>query len=122
MSIIFDFPFVSLNEYIDAEREDKYKASNIKKKQTRNVCLIARSKKFVLPSNTVFDVHFTWFKPNNRKDHDNICFAKKFILDGVVEAQSIKNDNPKFIGDFSDKFRVDKSKNYVWVKVDFIPH
>lgn len=109
MKIELDMRFVTLNEYIEAERSNKYSGAKIKKEQTNNVCLLARNK---LKLNTgLYDVNFTWIKPDNKIDHDNIAFAKKFILDGFVKAGAIENDNCKYIRNFTDTFILNRSKN-----------
>lgn len=114
-------PFVSLNEYILAERSGKINGAKIKKQQTDSVYYLTRSQKFKLEPKK-HDVIFTWYKPDNRKDHDNICFAKKFILDGVVNAGILPGDTHKYINNFQDKFIIDKTRKYVSCMVEFIEH
>jgi len=111
-------PFISLNEYINTERASKLGAATLKKSQTYKVAYLAKEQRFELPE-CKHDVTFIWYKPDNRKDHDNIAFAKKFILDGLVLSGVIKYDNPKYIGNFQDKFIVDKSRDYVSCVVIF---
>ncbi len=113
-------PFVSLNEYILAERSSKINGAKIKKQQTNSVYYLTRSQKFKLDHKYKYDIIFTWYKPDNRKDHDNICFAKKFILDGIVKAGVLPNDTPKYIRNFQDKFIQDKTRPYVSCQVEFI--
>lgn len=113
-------PFVSLNEYINAERSNKQYAANIKKQQTNSVHYLTLEQKFKLDHTFRYDVIFTWVKPDNRKDHDNICFAKKFILDGIVKAGVLPDDTAKYIRNFQDKFIHDKTRLYVSCQVEFI--
>jgi len=55
--------------------------------------------------------HFTWIEENKRRDLDNICFAKKFILDALVQASVLADDNRKIVTNFTDSFEYkDKSK------------
>lgn len=114
-------PFVSLNEYILAERTYKTHAAKIKKQQTNSVYYLTRSQKFKLEPKK-YDVIFTWHKPDNRKDHDNICFAKKFILDGIIKAGVLPDDRHKYINNFQDKFIIDKTRKYVSCIVEFVEH
>lgn len=53
-------------------------------------------------------VNFTWYCPNKKRDHDNICFAKKFILDALVSGGILKNDSWECVNAFSDRFEIDK--------------
>lgn len=112
-------PFVTLNEYIEAERTSRFIAANMKRKIENNICLIAKAAKFKLPENKTFDVEIIWFTPNNKTDHDNISFAKKFIFDGLQKAKSLQNDSPKYIRNFCEKFLVNKSVNFIHCVITF---
>ena len=53
-------------------------------------------------------INFTWHEKDKKRDPDNICFAKKFILDAMQEMKIIQNDNWRFVsGGFVDKFVCD---------------
>lgn len=119
MILMIDMAFVTLNEYINAERSNRQKAARIKKFQTDGVCWIAIQEKFKLNPGK-YDVNFIWMKPNNKKDHDNIAFCKKFILDGLVKAKVIQSDGSKFINNFQDRFVLDNTKPYIYCIVEFI--
>lgn len=54
-----------------------------------------------------FSVVCRWYKPDNRKDHDNISHAIKYILDGLQDAGTIVNDGPKQVFDIVHNFFVD---------------
>lgn len=47
---------------------------------------------------------FIWIDENKRRDKDNVCFAKKFILDSLQKSKIIPNDNNKYIKGFRDLF------------------
>ena len=115
--ILINCHLPDLNSYINAERTNKYRAAKMKKEATANVCWLAKQSKVKI--NYLCDIRFVWHKPDNRKDHDNICFAKKFILDGLVDAGVLKNDNPKHVWDFQDTFFVDKKLKRVVCLVEF---
>lgn len=53
-------------------------------------------------------LEITYFVKNRKKDMDNIAFAKKFIFDGLVEAEKIKNDGWGEIAGWKESFEVDK--------------
>lgn len=117
--LILNTSFVDLNEYINAERMNRYKAASIKKEQTNKVHFLAIEQKFKLEPGS-YDVRFLWHKPNNRKDHDNISFSKKFILDGLVSAGVLPGDSPRYIRNFKDEFFIDKTRDYVSCIVEFL--
>lgn len=93
-----------LNDYSDAERKHRQLAAKMKAAETNLVALCARS----LP---VFHhpIHLTivYREPNRKRDKDNIAFAKKFILDGLVMAGKIPNDTWAWIDGWSESFVVD---------------
>ena len=117
--LILNMSFPSLNEYINLERSNKFAAATMKKSRTITVAYLARAQVFKLEDKK-YDVYFTWYKPNNKKDHDNIAFAKKFVLDGLILAKVLKSDGSKYINNFRDTFILDKTRDYVSCKVEFI--
>lgn len=112
MRIRIDHAFTTLNNYINAERRNRYIGAKIKKDETE--VAIEYFEGLEIP--TPCKVHFTWFQSNKRKDLDNIAFAKKFILDGAVKAGAIANDSQKYIVGFTDELRYDDRE---YVEVEF---
>lgn len=96
----------SLNEYINACRTNKYMASAIKKRtQADIIFFLKKLPKFEQP----IRIKFLWIsKQGDRRDLDNICFAKKFILDAMQECGKISNDNRKCVVGFTDEFEFGK--------------
>ena len=105
MKITIPGELTDLNNYINAERSNRFKASKIKKTETEKCIWISKNKGNV---DTKVKVIFTWYCKDQMKDPDNICFAKKFILDGFVKSGLLKNDGWKQIEGFEDKFIIDK--------------
>lgn len=97
--------FPTLNEYIQGERSNKYIGAKIKKEATQRVAWEVKQHR---PLTEKVHCIFQWYTKDKRKDHDNIAFAKKFILDGCVEGGLLQGDSPKHIGNFCDVFLVDK--------------
>lgn len=58
-------------------------------------------------------IHFTWVEENKRRDLDNVCFAKKFILDSMVKAGKLKDDNRNFVKGFKDDFEYGKQSKVI---------
>jgi Holliday junction resolvase RusA-like endonuclease len=63
-------------------------------------------------------VRFTWVERNRRRDIDNVAFAKKFVLDGLVAAGVIGNDTPQYVAGFEDRFLYDGRNPRIIVEVD----
>jgi Holliday junction resolvase RusA-like endonuclease len=81
------------NEYIKAERTSKYIANNIKQDEKSIVYYSTMGKKYNgnYPAEVIFRPHYSAM----REDLDN-CRCKG-LLDGLVAAGVIKNDNLKHI-------------------------
>lgn len=107
-------PLPTLNEYINAERTNRYIAANMKKDTTYVCSLYARRLQTIEKP-----AHYTfrWYVPSQRVDPDNIAFAAKFIFDGLQEAGKLANDNYKSVLSLSHYFEVDKSAPRVHVEI-----
>lgn len=106
-----------LNEYTAACRSNKYAGAKMKKEsqqlvETAIIRYIPRVR-FDGPVQIVF----AWHEPNRRRDLDNICFAKKFILDAMVSMGIITTDSRKGVGQFFDIFEVDKKNPRIEVEI-----
>ena len=110
-SIYFDYKFTTLNEYINAERSNKYAGAKIKKSNTEYVYTIVKSllnSKKIKKIDKLIEIRFIWHETSKMRDPDNISFCKKYILDGMVSAGLIKNDGHKQIVGFTDRFIFEK--------------
>lgn len=103
-----------LNSYIQAERSNRYAAADIKSTMTYICTLYAKQLKHI--SKRV-KLTFTWYCKNQKKDPDNIAFAKKFILDALVKAGVLENDGWKQIAGFEDYFEIDADKPRVEIEI-----
>ena len=100
----------SLNEYINLCRTNKYKAAKFKADLEADIALFL----FNMPrySNPI-KINFHWIEGSKRRDLDNICFAKKFILDAMVKAGKLKDDNRNCVTAFTDNFYYGKETKVV---------
>ena len=94
----------SCNEYINACRTNKYMASALKKQVQETIGWYIRK----LPAfSKPVKIKFVWISTkDDRRDLDNICFAKKFILDALQECGKLSNDNRKHVVGFTDDFQL----------------
>jgi Holliday junction resolvase RusA-like endonuclease len=116
--------FIGLNQYIQVERgrAGRYRANQIKQEETDRVAWEALATG--VPEQPLFTnpCHITihWFSRDRRRDVDNIRFACKFILDGLVSSQVLPNDSQRYIASISDVFLVDRDNPRVVIRVEEI--
>lgn len=93
--------FLSFNGYVDLCRRNKYQSAKYKRNIEDEIgYYIHRLPRFDNP----VVIHFHWIEENRRRDLDNICFAKKFILDALVKYKKLRDDNRKCVTAFTDSF------------------
>ena len=91
----------SLNEYVNVCRTNKFKAGKYKADIEQEIGLYLMK----MPKmNNPIRIHFIWIESNKRRDLDNICFAKKFILDAMVKTGKLTDDNRNYVTGFTDDF------------------
>ena len=113
-----------LNKFIYEQRANRFGGNKIKRQNTE-LCKTYFKKAIneglklngdSLPINITFE----WHVKNKRKDKDNIAFAKKFVLDGMVESGLIPNDGWGEVGNLTDTFQVNKKKQGVIVYIEAV--
>ena len=108
--VIIEMKLPSLNDYINACRSNRFKGAKMKRDIEDDIMVFLNR----LP---VYDkpvrIHFHWIEDNRRRDLDNICFAKKFILDAMVKAGKLTDDNRKIVTAFIDTFEYGKDARVI---------
>ena len=96
-----------LNDVISANRSNKYVGAKLKKKTEQLLCTYIKSQ--CKRKYERVRIAIAWYEPNKRRDFDNICSGKKFILDALVKSGVIPNDGWKQIDPiFVETFLLDK--------------
>ena len=72
--------------------------------------------KFVSFDNLVH-ITYKWHEPNKKRDKDNICFAKKFINDALVNLGILQDDGWDNIDSFTDVFLIDSKRPRVEIEI-----
>lgn len=107
----------NLNDYTKACRSNKFAGSKMKKDaETIIGWEIQRQLKGQRIQGTA-ELHFRWYEPNKKRDLDNVCFAKKFILDALVSNKVIESDGWQGVRGFTDEFFVDKNNPRIEVEI-----
>lgn len=101
-TVCIPYKFPSLNDYIRECRTNKYSGNKLKKKVQKDIkpyiMQLPKFEKSVI-------VNFIWVEGNKRRDVDNVAFAKKFVLDAMVECGKLPNDNVRFVKGFTDTIK-----------------
>ncbi len=107
----------SLNDYVKACRTNKHVGNQMKQQVDDDIMWFVKS----LPVfKNPIKIHFVWVEGNTRRDYDNIAFAKKFILDAIVKAGKLKDDNRKYVIGFTDDFDYKKNDWAVYLFIEEI--
>ena len=105
----------SFNEYVYACRTNKYMAAKMKRDLEQEIgYFILDLPKYDKP----IQIHFHWIEGNQKRDYDNICYAKKFILDALVKYQKLKDDNRNYVYSFRDTFEYKKGTTKVVLEIE----
>lgn len=97
-----------LNEYTRANRTHRQKGAKLKDETDQYVAYCVMNKLRGLEIKNPVHIKYTWIEENQKRDLDNIAFAKKFIQDALVKLGVLENDGWRCVIGFSDEFKVDK--------------
>ena len=84
-----------LNDYIDIERSNKYKAAQVKKDIETGIILLIKQQLPALYIEDPIFIKYFWTEPNKRRDKDNIVFARKFIQDALINCLLYTSPSPR---------------------------
>lgn len=104
---------MGLNEYTNQNRRNRYVGASAKKKEQEYIIWCIKEQLSNIKINKPVRAVFTWIEENKRRDYDNIAFAKKFILDALVQAGTLKDDNRKIVVGFEDRFEYAKESKVI---------
>lgn len=118
VTLIIDGQLPNLNDYTLACRSHRQAGAKMKKEAEYVISVyIRRQLKDVAFKNPV-RLSFRWYEPNKRRDLDNVCFAKKFILDALVSSGTIVADGWKGVVGFTDEFFIDRENPRIEVDIE----
>ena len=108
----------NLNDYIAAERANRYRGAKMKADNEKSVvAAVMQCMRGVKIERPVF-MEYTWFEKNRRRDLDNISsFGRKVVQDALVSAGVLKDDGWKHVVGFSGRFDVDKANPHIEVRI-----
>lgn len=116
-TLVIEGQLDGLNEYTAACRAYKMAGARMKKKNQAHISLYIRNQLDGFSVDGQAALRFRWYEPNRKRDLDNVCFAKKFILDELVSAGVIASDGWRGVVGFEDRFYLDKENPRIEVDI-----
>lgn len=93
MRYVIDGKLAYLNDHDASNRGNKFMGAKLKKEMTEMVAWqLAGKPKITQPCYIAFNWRYA-----SKHDFDNIRFAAKYVLDGMVKAGVLENDSQKFV-------------------------
>ncbi len=109
--MVIDYKFENINSIINKSRTNPYYANKIKQEETEIARLHFLGKKI---TNYPITIVFKWHMKSKIADLDNK--SEKAILDGMVKAGTIPNDNVKYIQKIIHEY-IEDTKDFVEIKI-----
>lgn len=117
-TLIINGKLASLNEYTRACRSNPIVGARMKKETEKIISAHILEQFKRVRFECAVELSFRWYEPNRKRDLDNVCFAKKFILDALVSNGIIVADSWKGVVGFTDKFFVDANNPRIEVDIE----
>lgn len=112
MKVIIDYKFDSINQYINKCRTNYYVANKLKQKETTISAMVFNK----IPKIEKYPIELIFYWHIKTKTSDLDGRLPKNIIDGLVRAKKIKDDNVKYIQKITHIYIEDK-KDYVEVEI-----
>lgn len=106
-----------LNDYTRACRSNRYIGAKMKADAEDIITAHIKEQIPDVHFDGTVELKFRWYEPNKKRDLDNVCFAKKFILDALVRNGTIVADGWKGVIGFTDEFFIDSQNPRIEVEI-----
>lgn len=106
-----------LNEYTNKNRRNPYAGAKMKKDNETIVIRYIKCFKLKKVDKYPIKIKIDWYEKNRKRDIDNITFATKFILDGIVKAEIMQNDSQKYVNEIEHHIYIDKDNPRIEVSL-----
>lgn len=121
MKLVIKGILPNLNDYTNACRTHRLAGAKMKERAEK---IVSHHIMMQLIDDMPFEtpepvkLSFRWYEPNRKRDLDNICFAKKFILDALVKNGILVDDGWRWVKGFTDEFFIDKENPRIEVDIE----
>lgn len=115
--IVIEGKMPGLNDFIRAMNANRHKGAAMKREWTRRVCNMAKAVREPKHSGRAW-VHIRCYEPDMRRDEDNVrAVAEKFVLDGLVAAHVIVDDNRRWLAGCTCQVLTDRTRPRIEIQV-----
>lgn len=116
MQLEIDGTLATLNDHDEANRRNKFAGAKLKKEMTDYVAWQVKGAPAITQPCIIT---FNWYY-SGKHDLDNIRFAAKYILDGMVKAGILPDDSQKWVLGFGGDYftKVSKGQEKVLVEIE----
>lgn len=108
----------SMNEYTKACRTNRYVGAKMKADAEKIVSAAIQEQIPDIHYKKTVELNFRWYEANRKRDLDNICVGKKWVLDALVSNQTIIADGWRGVIGFTDEFFVDPTNPRIEVEIN----
>ncbi len=120
ITFFLDFPLPTLNEMIRTARGNKYAAAAQKKKYTNMVAWEIMAQTPTVSFEAI-SLDITWIETKKKRDPDNVfAGGLKHLMDGIVAADVIKDDDRDHVASITNRIAVSDSRG-VAVRLTSVP-
>ena len=112
ITFFLDFQLPTLNEMIRTARGNKFASASQKKKYTDLVAteILVQT---LRPYFAAISLDLTWIETKKKRDPDNCFGGVKYILDGIVAAGIIDDDDRDHVASITNRIAVGDSRGVV---------
>lgn len=107
----------SMNDWISANRANKYTGAKLKRETEETIgyfILAAKCRGQIAAVKVPVIIEIEWHESNKKRDADNIQSAQKFILDALQEQGILINDSRRYVKQIYHRI-IDDTKDFVEV-------
>lgn len=112
LTLFLDFPLPTLNEMMRTARGNKFASAAQKKKYT-DLVAVEMMVQTELPHFEAISLDITWIETKKKRDPDNVFSAVKFLMDGIVAAGIIDDDDRDHVASIINRIAVSDSRGVV---------
>lgn len=120
LKLVYRGRLPAMNEIIGANRRNFYMGNKLKQKTQQDIMAQLLPQKRGTEFQEKVNMRIWFYKPNQRRDEDNVKSGLKFLLDALQEIKILKNDSPKYLHIASDEVFVDRENPRIEIELEEI--